>query len=114
MQVYDASETLLSRLSDEAKKLAEWAALGWAEAAAGGSEALEALVEAQCSEVEEFEANLRGLKVSVVGAGRAGMQKVRTCCPTWVLRCPKWVSCWPGMVLCCAKCRLQTRAQALA
>lgn len=63
-QVYDASEALFNKLADEARKLQDWAALAWAEAAgSGGSDALEALVEAQCSEVVHWEENLRGLKV---------------------------------------------------
>jgi hypothetical protein len=69
--VYDASEALFARLEGEARKLCEWAALAWAEADAmgggcgtgGGQDALEALVEAGCNDVADWEANLRGLKV---------------------------------------------------
>lgn len=60
-QVYNDSEALFSRLADEAKRLKDWAALAAAEGAAGGG--LEALVEGQCQEVADFEANLKGLKV---------------------------------------------------
>jgi hypothetical protein len=60
---YDASEALFARLSDEARRLREWAALAWAESG-GGREALEAAAEARCRGVADFEENLRGLKAS--------------------------------------------------
>jgi hypothetical protein len=67
-QVYEESEALLSRLADEARRLSDWAALAWAEATAGGADALERLAEERCPEVADFEANLRGLKVRRRGA----------------------------------------------
>jgi len=71
-KVYDASEAVFARLADECRKLRDWAALAWAERA-GGREGLEVLVEARCGEVEEFESNLKGLKVwrEVFAVGRA-------------------------------------------
>jgi hypothetical protein len=63
--VYNDAEAIFSRLTDEARKLRDWAALAWAEAAGGGGrEGLEGIVEARCLELQDFEANLKGLKAS--------------------------------------------------
>ena len=66
-KVYDASEVLFARVADEAKRLRSWAALAWADAAveagSGGGGGLEALVEERCHSLEDWEANLKGIKV---------------------------------------------------
>ena len=76
------AEAALARAAAEARRLREWAALAALEArgssgsgaadgsssgsgGGGGEGGLEALVEAECATVEDFESNLRGLKAAL-------------------------------------------------